>query len=64
MSTPYVGMVFLHKRVLDGNYQPARYTVTKIAQGVVYYKQGDERKAKQFCPIEDFSKYCLTAVEK
>jgi hypothetical protein len=54
---PYIGMKFLHKRVLDGNYLPAKYIVTKIAEGIVYYKQPSERKAMQSCYVGQFDKY-------
>lgn len=53
---PQVGQVFQHRRVLDEKNQPATYVVTRIAKGVVWYKQPDERKAKECCAVEDWPK--------
>jgi hypothetical protein len=55
--TPKVGMKFKHRRVLDAStMKPADYVVTKIANGVVYYKQPGDTKAKDYTSTEDFWK--------
>lgn len=51
---PVAGLRFLHRRVLDAANQPAEYIVTTIRQGVVYYKQPDETKAKECCALDDW----------
>jgi hypothetical protein len=64
-NKPKVGMRFKHKRVLSSTdfKSPAEYVVTKVAQGVVYYKQPDERKAKESIGVEDFHKIVKEGVE-
>lgn len=51
MKFPYVGMRFWHRTILDGA-NPAMYVVTAIREGVIYYKQPLERKAKEYCTPE------------
>lgn len=59
-----VGMKFLHRRVLNEKNAPALYVVTKIECGSVYYKQPDEKKAKEWCEPKDFFRnVCLKIVE-
>lgn len=48
---PQVGLKFLHRRILGTDNKPAEYVVTAIRQGVVYYKQPSERKAKEYCDL-------------
>jgi hypothetical protein len=55
MMAPQVGQRFLHRRVLDQANKPAVYVVTLIRSGVVYYKQPDERKGKEYCTLERWS---------
>ncbi len=58
--TPKVGMKFKHRRILRPDNKPgADHVVTKIAQGVVYYKQPHEKKAKAYTPVSDFHKIVL-----
>lgn len=52
MIFPKIGMRFVHARWLDEHNRPAACTVSAIRQGVVYYKVGDERKARQCVEIE------------
>lgn len=54
--TPYKGRQFLHARVLGEDGKPARYVVTKIALGMVYYRPVDGG-APSCCLIEDFPKW-------
>lgn len=56
---PRVGLQFSHRRVVDSNGKPAAYVVTAIRQGTVWFKQPDERKAKECCPIESWDRICL-----
>lgn len=42
------GDVFIHQKWLDENYQPCRCVVTAVRQGVVYWKQEGEKKAKMY----------------
>lgn len=51
------GDKFIHAKWLNENNQPLRCEVTKVAQGVVYWKVEGERRARQFFPLEDVSKY-------
>jgi len=48
------GLRFEHARVLGPDNRPAAYIVTRVAQGVVWYRQADERKAKEYCPVDEF----------
>jgi hypothetical protein len=36
--------------------EPAEYVVTRVAAGMVYYKQRDERKARECTPASLFGK--------
>ena len=56
---PRIGLRFLHRRVVDSNGKPATYVVTAIRQGVVWYKQPDERKAKECCLYGSWASICL-----
>lgn len=55
-SEPRVGLEFTHARVLDENYRPMRYRVTKIRHGMVYYRPVDGG-GPDCCPVEDFPRY-------
>lgn len=52
-----VGVRFYHSRVLNERNQPALYIVTRIAQGVVYYRPVAGGHS-QCCPIEQFPRWC------
>lgn len=56
--TPKVGMRFVHARILDENNQPAPCSVSAVREGVVYYKVGDERKAKEYVTLERWPRIC------
>ena len=51
------GDKFLHAKWLDDKNQPLRCEVTKIAQGVAYWKGEGERKAKHYFPVDEAAKY-------
>ena len=51
------GTKFIHKRWLDDKSQPLVCEVTRVAQGVVYWKVEGERKARQYFPIPDADQY-------
>jgi hypothetical protein len=57
------GDTFTHaivqERLEDGSWRPAQCTVTRVAQGLVYYKLEGERKAKTCFSIDDVHKFCL-----
>jgi hypothetical protein len=48
---------FIHARVLTEDYRPAVCTISKIAQGVVYYRVGGEKKARNYFPIEQAARW-------
>jgi hypothetical protein len=48
---PTLGLQFAHARILDENNRPAVCTVSAIRQGVVYYRVGEERKAKEYVAL-------------
>jgi hypothetical protein len=49
---PKRGLQFLHARILDDAGNLALCIVTAIRDGVVYYKVGDERKAKEYVTLD------------
>lgn len=51
------GDKFIHARWLDENNQPVLCVVTKVAQGVIYWKQEGERKAKHYFGEDQVTKY-------
>ena len=52
------GTKFLHASWLDGETnQPVLCEVTRVAQGVVYWKHEGQRKARWYFPVEQASKY-------
>jgi hypothetical protein len=51
------GTKFLHARWLDTNNQPLLCIVTKVANGIVYWKQEGERKAKSCFGTDEIVKY-------
>jgi hypothetical protein len=55
--TPKRGVEFLHRRVLDPNdhMKPARYVVTTVRQGYVYYKFADGSGGSECCAIDRWS---------
>ena len=57
------GDTFTHavvqERLADGSWRPARCTVTRVAQGRVYYKLEGERKAKTCFSVDDVHKFWL-----
>jgi hypothetical protein len=56
------GDTFTHaivqERLADGSWRPARCTVTRVAQGLVYYKLEGERKAKSRFSVDDVYRFC------
>lgn len=56
---PKRGMKFVHKRLIGDEV----CVVSRVADGVVYYKVGDERKAKNYIPVKDFHKYVARVIE-
>ena len=52
MMVPVIGARFLHARILDEKNKPAACTISAIRQGVIYYKVGDEKKAKEYVSQE------------
>lgn len=48
---------FLHKSWLDENRKPMLCEVTRVANGVVYWKQEGENKSRHYFQIEDAEKY-------
>jgi hypothetical protein len=56
--SPTLGAKFLHARILDENNKPAACTVSAIRQGVIYYKVGDERKAKEYVTFARWPTIC------
>lgn len=53
---PKLGLVFEHTRWLEEDRTPARFRVTRIAKGTVYYRDMDGAFLTH-CPVEDFGKY-------
>lgn len=51
------GTKFLHSKWLDENHLPLLCEVTRVAQGVVYWKPVGTEKAKTYFPIDDAGKY-------
>lgn len=51
------GTRFLHSRVLNSQYQPQECVVTAVRQGVVYWRCADSKKAKDYFPVEQSSRY-------
>jgi hypothetical protein len=62
---PIVGIAFLHSRVLNGNLEPQKYRITRIADGAVYYRALDGETlcgTPQYSPIEQFQRWCKEVV--
>lgn len=55
-AAPKVGLAFIHTRILDENMQPARCTVSAVRDGVIYYRVGDEKKAKEYVTLDRWAK--------
>lgn len=55
---PVVGLRFLHARIINQDGSPAICTVSAVRQGCVYYRVGDEAKAKEFCTLERWPMVC------
>ena len=56
------GTTFLHSKWLDANNAPLLCEVTKVSEGVVYYREaGSTSKAKNYFPLEQASKYVTDA---
>jgi hypothetical protein len=56
------GDTFTHSKWLGADKQPLLCVITKIAQGVVYWKAaGSPGKAKDFFPLSDARKYVKAA---
>lgn len=51
------GDKFIHAKWLDDKNQPLVCEVTRVAQGVVYWKVEGERKARHYFPLERASEY-------
>lgn len=51
------GMVFRHARVLGESREPALCEVTRVTDGVVYYKHSGEKKAKAYFDIDQADRY-------
>lgn len=62
MNTPKPGDRFLHARILDQNNNPAQCYVSAVRQGVVYYRVGDEKKAKEYVTFERWPLICKALV--
>jgi hypothetical protein len=66
--TPKLGMRFKHSRVLDSDKKPALYQVTRIANGLIYYRNiidPGNRTAlgtPACCHLEEFDKRCLEVI--
>jgi hypothetical protein len=61
-AQPKVGSRFLHSRILDAGNKPALCTVSAVRQGVVYYRVGDERKAKEYVTLDRWPVICKATV--
>lgn len=61
MISPTIGARFLHARILDDQNKPAACTISAIRQGVIYYKVGDERKAKEYVTLDRWPAICKAA---
>ena len=67
---PKLGMKFKHSRFLDCDKQPVLYQVTRIAQGLVYYRHIIDYGTRTAlgtpacCYLEDFGKRCLEVMKE
>lgn len=57
------GDTFIHRYWLDANNKPLKCEVTKVSQGVVYWKQLGERKAKHYFDEAQAAKYVMEVTE-
>lgn len=51
------GVRFLHSKWLDEANQPALCTISKVALGVIYYRIGDSKRARDCFPVEETSRW-------
>jgi hypothetical protein len=64
-ATPVKGLRFKHSRVIDYDKNPAIFQVTRIAQGMVYYRPVYNYGTREVlghpdcCYLEYFPKVCL-----
>ena len=58
------GAKFIHARWLDTENKPMVCEVTRVANGIVYWKQEGERKAKTCFGLDEVSKYVKEVISQ
>lgn len=58
------GTKFIHARWLDTENKPLVCEVTRVANGIVYWKQEGQRKAKTCFGLDEVSKYVKEVISQ